>query len=144
STQTSALNQALPVLATLASAFSVLYSLRFIHTTFFGPPPTALDRVPHEPPGWMRRPVEVLVALCLLVGVFPAVTVGPFLRSAAVSMRGSDLPCYSAAWWRGFKLPLRRSVIAMRGAIGLDVVCGKALNANPRGGPRRVKRLIGG
>ncbi|HYD73349.1 MAG TPA: proton-conducting transporter membrane subunit, partial [Candidatus Binatia bacterium] len=29
-------NYALPVLATVASAFAVLYSLRFIHTTFFG------------------------------------------------------------------------------------------------------------
>jgi multicomponent K+:H+ antiporter subunit A len=50
-----ALSTALPFLATLASAFSVLYSLRFIHNTFFGPPPTELDRVPHEPPAWMRR-----------------------------------------------------------------------------------------
>ncbi len=144
STQTSALNQALPVLATLASAFSVLYSLRFIHTTFFGPPPTELDRVPHEPPGWMRRPIEVLVALCLLVGVFPAVTVGPFLRSAAVTMLGFDLPYYSLALWHGFNLPLLLSVIAMAGGIGLYAVFGKALNANPRGGPWGMKRLNGG
>src|SRR3546814_1114218 len=32
-------DQALPYLATLASAFAVLYSVRFIHQTFFGPAP---------------------------------------------------------------------------------------------------------
>ncbi|KAK0351635.1 hypothetical protein LTR94_024193 [Friedmanniomyces endolithicus] len=144
STQTSALNQALPVLATLASAFSVLYSLRFIHSTFFGPPPTELDRVPHEPPAWMRRPVEVLVALCLLVGVFPAVTVGPFLKSAAVSVLGFELPYYSLALWHGFNLPLLLSVIALVGGVVLYAVFGKAINANPRGAPWGWKRLNGG
>ncbi|AYG94821.1 monovalent cation/H+ antiporter subunit A [Brevundimonas naejangsanensis] len=144
SAQNKSLNQALPVLATLASAFSVLYSLRFIHNTFFGPPPTKLDRIPHEPPAWMRRPVEVLVALCLVVGVFPAVTVGPFLRSAAVSMLGFDLPYYSLSVWHGFNLPLLLGVIAMAGGIALYVVFGRALNANPRGGPWGMKRLNGG
>ena len=43
-------------LATLASAFSVAYSLRFIHGVFFGPPATDLPRTPHEPPAWMRFP----------------------------------------------------------------------------------------
>ena len=34
----------------LASAFSVTYSLRFIHGAFFGPDPVDLPRKPHEPP----------------------------------------------------------------------------------------------
>jgi len=135
---------ALPVLATVASAFSVLYSLRFIHTTFFGPPPTKLDRVPHEPPGWMRRPVEVLVGLCLLVGAFPAVTVGPFLRSAAVSVLGPDLPYYSLAVWHGFNLPLLLSLLALCGGVGLYLAFGRRINANSRGGPWGLKVLNGG
>jgi multicomponent K+:H+ antiporter subunit A len=135
---------ALPVLATLASVFSVLYSLRFIHATFFGPPPTALDRTPHEPPVWMRRPVEILVLLCLVVGVFPALTVGPFLRSAAVSVLGGDLPYYSLKVWHGFNLPLLLSVIALLGGIGLYVLLGRRINVNVGGGPLAVRWLNGG
>jgi len=140
-----ALNAALPVLATLASAFGVLYSLRFILATFFGPPPTALDKVPHEPPAWMRRPVEILVALCLLVGVLPALTVGPFLRSAAVAVLGfDDLPYYSLALWHGFNMPLLLSVLALAGGVAAYAVFGQKLNNNPRGGPWGLKRLNGG
>lgn len=138
------LNKALPVLATLASAFGVLYSLRFILATFFGPAPTVLDKTPHEPPGWMRRPVEILVALCLVVGVFPAMTVAPFLRSAAVSVLGFDLPYYSLALWHGFNLPLVLSVLALVGGGLMYLVFGKALAANTRGGLWSFRRLNGG
>ena len=48
-----------PIVAVLASAFSVAYSLRFIHGVFFGPPPADLPREPHEPPRWMRVPDRV-------------------------------------------------------------------------------------
>ncbi len=51
-----------PISSPLASTFSVAYSLRFIRDVFFGPPadrPAATH--PHEPPRWMRFPVEFLV-----------------------------------------------------------------------------------
>src|SRR5690606_32905285 len=54
-------DQVPPYVATLALAFSVLYSLRFIHQTFFGPFATDLPRQPHEPAPWMRIPIGVLV-----------------------------------------------------------------------------------
>ena len=135
---------ALPVLATLASAFSVLYSLRFIHATFFGPAPTKLDRTPHEPPAWMRRPVEILVLLCLVVGIVPAFTVGPFLRSAAVSVLGFDLPYYSLAIWHGFNLPLLLSVLALASGVTLYVIFGRRIQAGAGGGPLAVRWLNGG
>ena len=43
--------------------FSVAYSLRFI-SVFFGPPALDLPKQPHEPPRWMRFPVECLVVCC--------------------------------------------------------------------------------
>ncbi|RYG86753.1 MAG: monovalent cation/H+ antiporter subunit A, partial [Alphaproteobacteria bacterium] len=70
--QTWGIGGALPVLATLALTFSVLYSVRFIHQAFFGPPPVDLSRVPGEAPVWMRLPIEVLVLTCLIVGIIPA------------------------------------------------------------------------
>ena len=78
----------------VAGAFSVAYSLRFILQVFFGPPATDLPRAPHEPPRWMLFPSALLVFMCLLVGVFPAYTVGPFLATAAQSILGADMPEY--------------------------------------------------
>src|SRR5690606_17615803 len=88
-------NLALPIGATIAGMFSVAYSLRFVHGVFFGPAPTQLDRVPHEPPALMRRPIEILVLACLIVGVIPGITIGPFLAAAVVSVTGPETPYYS-------------------------------------------------
>src|SRR3546814_8014174 len=108
----------LPVLATVASVFSVLYSVRFIHQTFLGPPPVALPHEPREAPRWMRFPIEILVLICLLVGIIPALTIGPFLATAVQSVLGGRTPTYSLAIWHGFSLPLLMSVIALVGGTG--------------------------
>jgi len=107
------LDTILPYVATLASAFGVLYSLRFIHQTFFGPPPVDLPRQPEEAPRWMRLPIEILVLTCLIVGIIPALTIGPFLATAARSVLGARTPAYSLAIWHGFSLPLLMSVTAL-------------------------------
>jgi multicomponent K+:H+ antiporter subunit A len=76
----------------------VAYSLRFIHDVFFNGEPVDLPAPPHEPPRWMKVPVEILVVLCLLVGMLPALTVGADARGGR---RGdvlrTPLPAYS---WR--------------------------------------------
>src|SRR5690606_23263786 len=59
--QRSLLDGVAPYVATLAGAFAVTYSVRFIHTVFFGPKPVGLPKEPHEPPSRMRRPIELLV-----------------------------------------------------------------------------------
>ncbi|HYI39961.1 MAG TPA: monovalent cation/H+ antiporter subunit A [Allosphingosinicella sp.] len=113
------IDQVLPWLATLALAFSVLYSLRFIHQGFFGPPPTGLSREPREPPVWMRLPIEILVLTCLIVGVVPALTIGPFLDTAVRSVLQDQTPTYSLAIWHGFTTPLLLSLAALAsGTIG--------------------------
>src|SRR3546814_20727725 len=53
-------------LAIAASAFGVLYSLRFVRGVFFGPVSPRLPRPPHEPPPWMRTPIGLLALACLL------------------------------------------------------------------------------
>jgi multicomponent K+:H+ antiporter subunit A len=105
----------MPVAATLAGIFTVAYSTRFVHDVFFGPPPQGLPRVPHEPPRWMKVPVEILVALCLLVGLAPAFTVEPLLRVAAGAVLQGPLPEFSLKLWHGFNLPLLMSVVALVG-----------------------------
>ncbi|MCH4872872.1 MULTISPECIES: monovalent cation/H+ antiporter subunit A [Pseudomonas] len=118
---------ALPVIATIAGTFSVAYALRFTVDVFFGPPPTDLPLTPHEPPRWMRAPVELLVFTCLMVGIFPAHTVGPLLAAAAQPVVGGELPEYSLAIWHGLNAPMIMSLIAMSGGILLYVVLRKQL-----------------
>ncbi|MHB1224209.1 MAG: monovalent cation/H+ antiporter subunit A [Gemmatimonadaceae bacterium] len=112
-----ALSWIVPVLATLGGAFSVSYSVRFIHQAFFSGPGTGMPRVPHEPPRFMRVPVEVLALLCVLVGVMPAVFVEPLLSIGAGAVVGGPLPPFSLAIWHGFTLPLAMTVIAFVGGI---------------------------
>ncbi|WAG80575.1 monovalent cation/H+ antiporter subunit A [Metapseudomonas furukawaii] len=107
-----------PAAATLAGVFSVAYSLRFVHDVFFnGEPATLAKFPPHEPPRYMKVPVEILVALCLLVGMLPGLTVAPLLAAAASASLGGVLPEYSLSIWHGFNLPLAMSVVALVGGV---------------------------
>jgi multicomponent K+:H+ antiporter subunit A len=110
----------LPAAATLAGIFAVAYSARFIHDVFFNGEPRDLPKYPpHEPPRFMKVPVEILAGLCLLVGVLPGLTVGPLLHLAATSVAGDPLPPYSLAIWHGFNAPLFMSLVALGGGFSL-------------------------
>lgn len=138
----SILDTAAPYAAFLGSAFAVAYSVRFIHSTFFGPPPTDLPREPHEPPFWMRFPILLLVLACLVVGIIPGLTIGPFLHTAVVSVLGPATPEYSLAIWHGFNLPLLMSL----GALVVGVIfflCLKNYLATSEEGPPYVRNLNG-
>jgi len=115
----------LPTVAVVYGVFSVAYSLRFILQVFFGPPPQDLPRIPHEPPGWMLVPSALLVLACLVVGILPALTVGPFLDVAAAAVLGPSMPPYSLAMWHGVNLPLVMSLAALVGGTILYRVLGK-------------------
>ncbi len=108
----------LPAAATLAGIFAVAYSLRFIHNVFFDGEPAGLPKHPHEPPRWMKVPVEILVALCLLVGIFPALTIDPILTVAAASvLQGNPVPDHDLAIWHGFNTALWMSIVALVGGV---------------------------
>ncbi len=109
----------LPAFATVAGMLAVAYSARFIHDVFFNGDPVDLPRQPHEPPRWMRAPVEVLVLLCLLVGIFPQWSVAPLLNVAASAVLQDVLPEYQLAVWHGFSAPFVMSLVAMAGGIVL-------------------------
>jgi multicomponent K+:H+ antiporter subunit A len=101
------------VAAFLAGMFCVAYSLRFVHDTFFGKWPRPVEEAPHEPPRWMKIPVEVLVVLCLAVGVVPAWTIAPVLATGALGVLGAEVPYYSLSIWHGWNLPLMMSLGGM-------------------------------
>ena len=109
-----------PVLATLAALCSVAYSVRLIHDLFFNGPPVDLPNPhPHEPPLGMKAPVALLAGVCVVVGVLPALTLGPLVQVAASAMLGHAPPPYQLALWHGFNLPLLLSMLALAGGAGL-------------------------
>jgi multicomponent K+:H+ antiporter subunit A len=116
----------LPSAATLAGIFAVVYSLRFGYEVFFGPAPVDLPRKPEEPPRWMRIPVDLLVLACLVVGVVPALAIGPSLAAAARPVVGGELPEYSLALWHGFNAPFLMSLVAIGGGLLLYVLLRRA------------------
>lgn len=107
----------LPIVATAAGIFAVIYALRFSYGVMFGPPPSGLPREPHEPTRWMRVPIEILVLACLVVGIFPARSVGPALDAAARPVVGGPMPEFDLAIWHGFNAPLAMSIVAMVGGV---------------------------
>ena len=117
--QASLLAWTIPLLVTIAAIFSVAYSLRFIHDVFFGGEPKDLPKVPHEPPRFMKIPVDLLVVICLAVGIIPMFTVAPMLAVAVAGTLQTTPPDYSLAIWHGFNLPLFMSMVAL--ALGIGV-----------------------
>ena len=140
------LDNSLPWLATLAGVFAVAYSVRFITSVFFGPPPVDLPKTPHEPPAWMRRPVEFLVLACLVIGMLPGVTLGPMLNLAAEAALVRDLPYKDIAVWHGINLPLVMSLVALAGGVALMAAFGTRIAEGPEGPPLlhrwRAQRLF--
>jgi multicomponent K+:H+ antiporter subunit A len=129
------LDRPLPYIVTIAGMFTVAYSVRFIHGVFFGPAPVNLPRAPREPPRWMRLPIDLLVLACVVVGVLPALTIGPLLEVAARSVLGPETPQYSLRLWHGFNLPLLMSLVALAGGVALYRVLRRRLARGTDGAP---------
>jgi multicomponent K+:H+ antiporter subunit A len=112
-----------PVLATVAGVFSVAYSARFIHVFFRGDG-TGMPKQPHEPPRFMRIPVELLVLAVVLVGIVPGYIVEPVLDVAARGVLHGALPYYHLAIWHGLNVPLFMSIAAL--ALGAALFMGRS------------------
>ncbi|RAR65220.1 multisubunit potassium/proton antiporter PhaA subunit /multisubunit potassium/proton antiporter PhaB subunit [Paraburkholderia unamae] len=110
-------NWIIPALAVVAAGLSVAYSLRFVWGVFFdGETPHDLPHYPpHEPPRFMKLPVEILVVICLLVGLVPQQTIGGMLESAAWFALGGVVPTYSLSLWHGIHVPLVMSGLSFVG-----------------------------
>ncbi|MEC7546632.1 MAG: monovalent cation/H+ antiporter subunit A [Pseudomonadota bacterium] len=109
----------IPLLVTVGGALAVAYSLRFVHDVFFNGEPIGLEKTPHEPPRYMRVPVEVLVILCLLVGILPDLIVGDLLVAVGASLMPAGVPDFSISIWHGLNLPLLMSFLAVLGGVAL-------------------------
>ncbi|UYF98630.1 monovalent cation/H+ antiporter subunit A [Halomonas sp. GD1P12] len=101
----------IPVLATIASILSVGYSVRLVIAVCVKEPRQPSPKAPHEPPRMMRLPVEILVGLCLLIGILPAFMATGLLSLASQAVLQEPFDFYLSIW-HGFNLPLLMSVVA--------------------------------
>src|SRR3546814_18418936 len=83
----------------------------------------------------MVLPVALLVSACLLVGIFPSVTAGPFLATAAHAVLGSDIPAYSLNVWHGITITLLMSANALIGGVLLYLVLRTYFSRGTEGPP---------
>ena len=134
---------ALPLIATVFGIFGVCYALRFTVDVFFGPLATDLPREPHEPSRLMRVPAELLVLACLVVGIFPELSVRSILDAAAEPVVGGILPEYSLAVWHGFTAPMVMSLSAMGGGVVLYLIMRRHLKEGRFGRPPLIHLLDG-
>lgn len=114
---------AVPLLATLGGLFSAAYSLRLVHDCFFnGPANTTKAGLPnphpHEPPWGMKAPLLLLVAVCVAVGLAPALLAGDFVARVSADVLGAPPPDFKLALWHGLNLPLALSAVAVLGGLG--------------------------
>ena len=112
----------LPAAAVIAGIGSVAYSSRFVHDVFFNGEPVGLTRTPHEPPRWMKFPIEFLVVLMIAVGIAPAYTVGPILDVVAGSVLQRGLPEFNLSPWHGFNIAFMMSMVALVGGVVVYVL----------------------
>lgn len=125
---------ALAGLVLFGTAFSVAYSIRLVHAVFFSGEPVNLPRFPpHEPPLGMHLPVILLVLICVLVGIFPALLVTSLLHAAVGATLGQAMELPTLAIWHGLNMPLLFSVIA--------VVGGSLIYLSRRGQFRLLERI---
>lgn len=103
-----------PIVATLAAALSVAYSLRFAAHLFFGKPRDAQAHAKaHDPAAGMWGSPAFLVALAVLLGLIPMTLVGPLVTAAASAVLGETAPPLGLALWHGLNPALGMSVVAV-------------------------------
>jgi multicomponent K+:H+ antiporter subunit A len=106
----------LPVAVTVGSLFSAAYSFRYVYAVYFGARRDDYPKAPHDPGIGLWGPPAVLVALVVLIGLFPTTFAGALVASVARGVVQSDeLPYYYLSLWHGFTPALLMSVIAVAG-----------------------------
>ncbi len=100
----------LGLLVTLGAGLSVAYSLRLVAGVFLGPPGELHH--PHDPGPGLWGPPAVLVALAVLIGLFPMAVAGGLVQAVAGAVTGAA-PVVKITHWHGPTAALFMSVAAL-------------------------------
>lgn len=102
-----------PLLTVIAATLSVAYSLRYAVLLYFGRRRDPAVPVPHDPGPAMTVPPALLVALVVLIGVFPMTIAGPLVVAVAGAVVAGPLPATKLALWHGINPALGASLLAV-------------------------------
>ena len=105
----------LPAVAVGGALFSVAYSLRYIAHVFLGPKRHDYPTLPHDPGPGLWLPPAVLVALVVLIGLFPEAIAAPIVVAAADAVTGDHHSYFHPKLWHGLTPALYMSVVAVAG-----------------------------
>ncbi len=105
----------IPIVAVLASLFTFVYSLHLFSNVFLGSEALACTpKKPHEAPVGMLFPTMLLVALNILIALFPNIAAKTFVAPAALFVTGL-LPEMHLAFWHGLTPPLLLTLLVVTG-----------------------------
>jgi multicomponent K+:H+ antiporter subunit A len=104
------------LLATIAAALSVAYSLRYAVALYFGRRGEGGGGRPHDPEAAMIAPHLLLVGIAIALGLLPMTIAGPLVRAAAAAVTGGGAGEVHLALWHGINPALGMSIAAF--AIG--------------------------
>ncbi len=108
------------VLATVGAMFSAAYSFRYIAHVFLGPKRDSYPHSPHDPgPGLWLSPA-FLVALVVVIGLFPATLAEGIVDVAAGAVTGGASGHVHLKLWHGINAPLMMSIVAI--LVGLLLI----------------------
>ncbi|ASN05160.1 Na+/H+ antiporter subunit A [Virgibacillus necropolis] len=95
----------IPALAVFGSIFTFVYSMYFFFGVFAGrKKEKSLPKKPHEAPiGMLLSPI-ILVALVIIIGLFPNLVNGTFLAHAAEAVKGESIEKH-VKYWHGWNYP---------------------------------------
>ncbi len=105
-----------PLAAVIGATLSVAYSLRYIVHLYLGRRPASYPVEPHDPPFGLWAPSALLVALTILVGLFPQTLTVGLVTPAAAIVTGGTAPPFKPALWHGVTPALVMSIVAV--AVG--------------------------
>lgn len=104
--------QALPILAVLGSAFTVVYCLMLTLKIFLGPVGKDTPTEPHEAPAGLLLAPAILGSLVVLLGLFPGIVERNLINAGTTALLGQPSIVHLALW-HGVNPALFMSMIAI-------------------------------
>lgn len=124
------------VMVVAASVVKVLFSVRLVRSTFFGPIPHDIDEHFHKPSNWMLVSPAILAACCLVFGLLPDL-MSPVLKLLSVEGLHLDKAIHLKIWHG-----VTREFLLSAGIVALGLVLWLVLGSAwlDRGAiPRRLR-----
>ena len=109
--------QVLPVIVTIAAVLSMAYSLRYIGHVFLGRRRDNYPKPPHDPGIGLWFSPMLLVALVILLGLFPETFAGPTVRSATAAVLQGPPPDFHLSLWHGWTPAVTMSIVAITAGL---------------------------